>query len=158
MTPEEFKKHYLPLQRRLYALAIKSLGDRSEAEDAVQTFYLKLWEKHQQLNNVENHWNYSAKALLNICRDRWHDINRQTAEEIDEEIPDVQTGNYELTDFENFVKFYIEKLPHKQKLVIQMRMQGATTEDIADLTGFSPTNIRTILSRVRKDLKKHYNS
>lgn len=71
MTHEEFKKQYLPLHRRLYTLAIKSLGDSSEAQDAVQTLYLKLWERQRQLDDIENRWSFCAKILLNICNDRW---------------------------------------------------------------------------------------
>ena len=158
MTPEEFKKQYLPLHRRLYALALKSLGDSNEAQDAVQTLYLKLWERQRQLDDIENRWSFCAKILLNICADRWREINKQATEELNEELPDINTTDYAFTDFENFTKDYIDNLPQKQKLVIKMRMQGASTEEIEKLTGLSPTNIRTILSRVRKELRKIYNT
>ena len=158
MTPEEFKKEYLPLHRRLYALALKLLGESSEAEDAVQTLYTKLWEKRTQLNNVKAPWSYCARTLTNICSDRWREINRQATEDIDENIPDVWNVDYEVTDFANFAKQYIAQLPRKQRLVILMRTQGASTQEITKLTGLSNTNIRTILSRVRKELKKHYNT
>lgn len=158
MTTEEFKKQYLPLHRRLYALAIKSLGDNCEAQDAVQTLYLKLWERHRQLDDIENRWSFCAKILLNICADRWREINRQATDELDEELPDTDCTDYEITDFADFTQKYIDKLPHKQRLMLEMRMQGASTEEIAKFTGLTPTNIRTILSRVRKELRKYYNT
>lgn len=40
---------------------------------------------------------------------------------------------------------------------MRLKIQGCTYEEIEDLTGLSAVNIRTIISRVRKLIRKHYN-
>lgn len=156
MTTEEFKTQYLSLHKRLYALAFKQLGNSNDAEDAVQTLYLRLWERRQQLHLLKDRWSYCARALTNICHDHREERTKQAHEDINENIPDAGNKEYEVTDFLNFADHYIEQLPDRQQTVMQMRMQGATTEEIMNSTGISATNIRTILSRVRQELRKFY--
>lgn len=156
MTAEDFKIQYLSLHRRLYALALKALGNSDEAEDAVQTLYLRLWERRELLQEVKERWSYCAKALTNICNDKMCAAGKENYTALNEDIPGPAGNDFETADFERFIRFYIARLPDKQQTVMQMRMQGATTEEIMDATELSATNVRTILSRVRMELKKLY--
>lgn len=142
---------------RLYSHAIKLLGSSTDAEDAVQAVYLKLWERRDRLHEVNDKWAYCSAMLTNICNDYWRrNPARATEIEVEEDIPDADSESYEYTDFEEFTRLYIERLPDMQRRVMTMRMEGATTEEIRKITGLSATNIRTILSRVRIRLKKFY--
>ena len=47
----------MPLQKTLYREAFKMLCDCYEAEDAVQNLYLKLWERKEELKNLELNMN-----------------------------------------------------------------------------------------------------
>lgn len=55
MTAENFKRHFLPLKNKLYDTALKKLGNPAEAEDAVQTLFLKLWQQRDKLDEIKNH-------------------------------------------------------------------------------------------------------
>ncbi|MBQ8727371.1 MAG: RNA polymerase sigma factor [Oscillospiraceae bacterium] len=156
MDSKLFKEEYLPLHRGLYSQAMKMLGNREEAEDAVQSLYLKLWEQHNKLHSIKDKKAYCHTILSNICNDRWRNLSKQYPEELNEDIPDEQNNIYEATDFENTARLYISKLPEIQRRVMLMRLEGATTDEICHATGLSETNIRTILWRVRKQLKKLY--
>lgn len=156
MDSKLFKEEYLPLHRELYSKAIKMLGNREEAEDAVQHLYLKLWELRKELHNIKDKRAYCHAILTNICNDRWRKLSKQYSEELNEDIPDEQNDIYETADFENIARLYISRLPNIQQRVMLMRMEGATTEEICHTTGLSETNIRTILWRVRQQLKKLY--
>lgn len=156
MTTEDFKIQYLSLHRRLYALALKALGNSDEAEDAVQTLYLRLWERREMLQEVKERWSYCAKALTNICNDKIRAAGKESDTGLNEDIPCPEENDFETADFEKFIHFYIAQLPDKQQTVMLMRINGATTEEIMDATELSATNIRTILSRVRMELKKLY--
>lgn len=135
---------------------MKLLGNHEEAEDAVQALYLKLWEQREGLHNIKDKKAYCSTILANICNDRWRKISKQHPEEPSVDIPDEQNNIYEAADFENFAKLFISRLPDIQQRVMLMRMEGAGTEEIEKITGLSATNIRTILWRVRQQLKKFY--
>lgn len=156
MDSKLFKEEYLPLHRGLYSQAMKMLGNREEAEDAVQSLYLKLWKLRNELRNIKDKKAYCHTILSNICNDRWRELSKQHSEELNEDIPDEQNNIYESSDFENIARLYISRLPDIQRRVMLMRLEGATTEEISKTTGLSETNIRTILWRVRQQLKKLY--
>lgn len=156
MTAAQFKERFLSLHARLYDIALKYLGESNEAEDAVQTLYMHLWEKRSQLTTVKDEWAFSKRAMQNLCCDRWRALTRNTSTAIDDEIPDNSGCPYEAADFEEFVSNYIKRLPTVPQRVMKMRMQGATTEEITSATGLSASNVRTTLSRVRQELRKFY--
>ncbi len=156
MDSKLFKEEYLPLHRGLYSQAMKMLGNREEAEDAVQSLYLKLWEQRNKLHSIKDKKAYCHTILSNICNDRWRNLSKQYPEELNEDIPDEQNNIYEATDFENTARLYISRLPEIQRRVMLMRLEGASTDEICHATELSETNIRTILWRVRKQLKKLY--
>lgn len=156
MDSKLFKEEYLPLHRGLYSQAMKMLGNREEAEDAVQSLYLKLWEQRNKLHSIKDKKAYCHTILSNICNDRWRNLSKQYPEELNEDIPDEQNNMYEATDFENIARLHISKLPDIQRRVMLMRLEGATTDEICQTTGLSETNIRTILWRVRQQLKRLY--
>lgn len=156
MDSKLFKQEYLPLHRGLYSQALKMLGNREEAEDAVQSLYLKLWEQRKELYNIKDKKAYCHAILANICTDRWRKISKQCHEELNDEIPDEPNNIYEASDFEDIVRRHINRLPDIQQRVMLMRMEGADTDEICKTTGLSETNIRTILWRVRQQLKKLY--
>ena len=156
MTAQRFKERFLSLHAELYRVAYKLMGDKAEAEDAVQTLYMRLWERRVHLDEVGDDRAYCHKMIENICCDRWRCIARDTDEVLLEDVPDEGTVVYEIDDFEHFALRYINELPEVSRRVMKMRVAGATTDEIVNHTGVSATNVRTILSRVRLKLKKFY--
>ena len=156
MTAQCFKERFLSLHAELYRVAYKLMGDKAEAEDAVQTLYMRLWERRMHLNEVGDDRAYCHKMIENICCDRWRCIARDTDEVLLENLPDESAAAYEIDDFEHFALQYINDLPEVSRRVMKMRVAGATTDEIVNHTGVSATNVRTILSRVRQKLKEFY--
>ena len=62
-----FKERYLTLSDKLYRVAFYILESRSDAEDALQELYLKLWQGNAFLDKVQNPLAYSIRLLKNIC-------------------------------------------------------------------------------------------
>ncbi len=54
MDTETFKKVFLSYHRKLYRIAYRMLQDTSNAEDVLQETYIKLWNKRDELENVDN--------------------------------------------------------------------------------------------------------
>ena len=146
MTHSEFKKRFLPLHQILYCEAFRMLGDKFEAEDAVQNLYLKLWEKREQLTSLASPEGYCRAALRNICIDRWRVLrmqeekNLEIAEDIISEAPPEIESN----------------LSETQQRIMKMNMSGYSFKEIEEITGLSEANIRMIISRLRKRFRKSY--
>lgn len=158
MTAEQFKKRFINLYPKLFAVAMANIGNSDEAKDVMQSLYLKLWENRCKLSDVGNDIGYCRNALVNICRDRWRSkiLEPEWATE-EEDIPAECHTLFETEDIKEKIEQFIARLPDKQRRIMTMRMHGATTDEIIEATGLSVENVRTILSRTRQLVRDYYN-
>ena len=54
MTAEQFKKRFIHIYPRLFAVAVANIGNCEDAKDVMQSLYLKLWERRDELEGVDN--------------------------------------------------------------------------------------------------------
>jgi RNA polymerase sigma-70 factor (ECF subfamily) len=158
VTHDEFKKRFMPLQQILYREAYRMLCDRFEAEDAVQNLYMKLWEKKDELKHLVAPEAYCRTLLKNICIDRWRQMRARDGEEQiqPDEITAYTPPDTESKEAEECLQHFLAGLPQVQQKIIQMKMNGCTFEEIEEATGLQQTNIRVIISRVRKRFREFY--
>ena len=148
----------MPLQQMLYREAYRMLGDRFEAEDAVQNLYMRLWEQKERLDDLVSPKEYCLRALKNICIDRWRRM-RARDEEVDfvEEISEANAPpDTEREEAEEFVEHFLATLPERQQRVMTMKMQGNSIEEIAEVTKLTEGNVKVMLSRIRKRFRELY--
>lgn len=148
----------MPLQQMLYREAYRMLGDRFEAEDAVQNLYMRLWEQKERLDDLVSPKEYCLRALKNICIDRWRRM-RARDEEVDfvEEISEANAPpDTEREEAEEFVEHFLATLPERQQRVMTMQMQGNSIEEIAEVTKLTEGNVKVMLSRIRKRFRELY--
>lgn len=160
MTAEQFKKRFVCIYPKLFAVAVANIGNSEDAKDVMQSLYLKLWERRDELAGVDNDIGYCKTMLINICRDRWRSKILEpewAAEEVVTVVDDAMVQGIEADDIRIKIEQFIARLPQKQKQIMTMRMQGATTEEIIEATGLSVENVRTILSRTRQLIREYYN-
>lgn len=160
MTAEQFKKRFVQIYPKLFAVAMANIGNREDAKDVMQSLYLKLWEKRGELAGVDNDIGYCKTMLINICRDRWRSKILEPEWAAEEEAcvaDDLMAQGIEADDIRIKIEQFIARLPEKQRRIMTMRMQGATTEEIIEATGLSVENVRTILSRTRQLIREYYN-
>lgn len=157
MTAEQFKKRFIHIYPRLFAVAMANIGNNEDAKDVMQSLYLKLWERRDELGGVDNDIGYCRAMLMNICRDRWRSKSLEPEWVTEEEDITAEChAVFETEDIKEKIEQFITRLPDKQRRIMTMRMQGATTEEIIDATGLSVENVRTILSRARQLVKEYY--
>lgn len=154
----DFSNIWLPLTDRFYKVAFYLLESESDAEDAVQELYLKLWSARSSLENVNNPVAYGISMLKNICIDR---IRRRTArqtEPLEKAPPPAEASAHRHTEIKDTLRFLLkemEKLPQRQREVLKLRaMEGLEYEDISKRTGLSQVHVRVLVATARKTLKK----
>ena len=156
MTESAFNRDYLPLAPTLYRIAFYILEDQSEAEDAVQELYLKLWESGGALDHISNPKAYCIRVLRNLCLDR---IRRAVHLEVPRELPDEDFAPAPddiidaRTRLENVLEA-VKSLPERQRKVLVLRtVDGLSYEEIAAQTGINYLTCRVLLSQARSKLK-----
>ena len=154
MEATQFKAEVFCWKDLLYRLALRLLNNPSEAEDAVQHTMMNMWQKKDELRRIENVKAFVIKALKNDCLNRLK--KEKTIERHHGQFGKMQSLSTEVSN-ENMVEIIkdeINKLPEKQKLIIQLcDVEGFNTKEIAGIVDIDEGAVRTNLSRARQKVK-----
>ena len=126
MDTQCFKEHFLPINKKLYLVALRFTGNVNDAEDMVQEAYLKLWNKKDELDNVINCEAFAVSVLKNICLDFLRS-KHDTVSELDFKNEYSVAGEssvenlVESSDELKHVINIIEQFPQQQQTVIKLR-------------------------------------
>lgn len=159
MTLERFKTTVIPLREMLLRIAGSMLKNESEAEDAVQEAFLRLWNVRTQLSDHPNVQGFSVQTLKNICIDKLR--SEKTKVSLDNlHICENSVDPYvhtEQSDSVQTIRNIIDTLPELQRRIILMRdVEGYELEEIAQITATEATAVRVNLSRARKKVRDKY--
>lgn len=158
MLAKEFKTSVLPLSNKLLRFAIQFTKNEEEARDVIQDVFLKLWQKRQTLEKVENIEAFAMRMTRNRCLDLFRAKRSVPVEEEElirhrDEKQDLQL-EIELSETAVLIKSLINELPDLQKKVMYMRdIEQMEYEEIAKITELNINAIRVNLSRARKKVR-----
>ena len=163
MEKQEFKDIWLPLSDGFYRVAYSILGSESDARDALQDLYIKLWNLKDSQVRIQSPAAYGARILRNICIDRIRsrnvrkgdaDADRLAESGFDE--PAVYSADRIVMDREMLVRLSraMDGLPETQRTVVEMRyFSQMSYSEISGRTGISAINVRVLVSRAKKTLR-----
>lgn len=157
MDSAQFKQVWIPLTPKFLAAAERILGDRAEAQDAVQDLVLKLWDRREALDAVGSPLSYGSAVLRNICTDRLRACKREGLKvRLDDgaDLPGYPDETVAVPGIRE-LREAVGRLPGRQREVMEMRIfKGMEYKDIARATGQSELSLRVNLSLARKTLRK----
>ena len=161
MIARDFKINILPVSKKLLRFATLFLKDEDEAKDVVQDVFLKLWQKRDELEKVDNIEAFAMRMTRNRCLDvirasKTITINAETDRKMKEESVDVHK-QVEFTESANQIKKLINQLPDLQRTVMYLRdIEQLTYDEIAETTELQLNTIRVNLSRARKKVRDEF--
>ena len=161
MDSSAFKRLLLPHYRRMYATAITILRNSDDASDAVQEAFTRLWERRNELPNIDNPEAFCVTTVKRICIDR---LRRSTLpiNEVTEDtllIADDSDKQADTRESLQLVTLLMNKLPEQQRQVLQLRaFNECSLDEIESITGLTGVNVRTLLSRARRRMRELFNN
>jgi RNA polymerase sigma-70 factor (ECF subfamily) len=152
MDQDQFWLMIGPLNPNLYGFAVRILGDKALAEDALQDVLEKLWKMRKRLDRNNNIKSFAMTVMKNRCIDMIRKEGRYVDETAHKSSMTVES-DYESVDMIEQLKKGMQVLPTQQQLVIELKdFQGFSYEEIAEITQLSVNTLRVNLSRARKKL------
>lgn len=156
---ESFDQVYQKYAGKLYAFSLKYLKSKEEAEELVQSVFLKVWENQKNLKKDTSFKSYlftiAYNEICNLFRRRkyLHNfISRNMSEnsESSGETEDQIDFKFVLEEIAQI----IDKLPEKQKAIfLKSRQDGKSTKEIADELGLSPGTVDNYISEALKFIR-----
>ena len=157
---EAFDLIYEKYSGKLYAFGLKYLKSTAEAEELVQSVFLKLWENYKILKKELSFKSYLFTIAYNdICklfrkrnyRQKFIDDTLYENSQFSSEIEEGIDYHSVLEQVEQIVN----KLPEKQKTIfLKSRKDGKSTKEIAEEVGLSPGTVDNYISESLKFIRR----
>ncbi len=150
-TEEALAQMYQRNVDMVYKLCYIYLKDSVDAEDAVQSVFLKLLKSHIIFNDLEHEKAWLIVAAKNYCKDVFKSWWRQKRVDFDN-LPEISSQVEDKQTTEVLSKLLA--LPQKYRIVVHLYyFEAYSTREISELLGTNESTIRTQLQRGRERLK-----
>ncbi len=159
MSIQEFQEKILPLKNKLFGLAYSIMGNRTEAEDAVQEALIKLWKMRERLPQIENLEGWCMRVQRNMAIDLLR-RRPKPAEAVEErwDLADQAASPQQMVETQDElqqIEKLMEQLPEKQRIIIKLRdVQGYSYKEISQSLDMSMSQVKVYLHRARQHMRK----
>lgn len=161
MNSDSFHTVILPLKDKFFRLAYSIVRERAEAEDIVQDVLLKLWNRRDEWDYIENLDAYCFRMIKNLSLDRLSTLNMRQTGTIDPERENVHFIDNRSPDSEMegkeqhyVIERCIRSLTENQRLVFTLReIEGMSYREIAEALDISEDMVKISLHRARRKMK-----
>ena len=137
--------------------AERMLGARDEAEDLVQTAFLRVWQGAARWEPKAKFSTWLYRVLHNLCMDRFR-ARGEPSRPLDEELADESPGSEERMQGmqrDARVRAALAALPVRQRAALVLcYYEERSQAEAAALLGVSEGALESLLSRGRAALKK----
>jgi RNA polymerase sigma-70 factor (ECF subfamily) len=130
-------------------------GDYDKARDLSQEIFLKVWTHLDSFKGLSSYKTWVYRITVNTCLQLIKKDKKRTSVSIDS-VQHKLSDEPETELSESSLRLYkaIGQLNKIDRLVIMMVLEGQEYEDMAEVLGIQPTNLRVKIHRIKKRLKK----
>lgn len=155
-----FTMIYMEYHKRLYSFACHYLGDRYQAEDAIQWLFLRLWENRQGLNEQMSLKSYLFTSLknhiLNLLRDGKREALRQERflREKEETEDSAILQQLDEEELRKRLAAAISTLSPQKRKICELKLEGNLSNgEIAELLQISVNTVKYQYNQIIKELR-----
>lgn len=156
MTGKEFDAYFRKLYLPLGMYALKIVEDAQEAEDIVEDAFMKVWQRIENGDNIENFRAYMYRSVRNECisflRNKKEFVEFENIPEIDDETIDTSERDAKIWKA-------IEELPEKcREIFLLSKRDGLSNEEIAIEMGISVKTVKNQMTKAFSRLREALSS
>lgn len=148
-------ERYLP---RAFAVAMRLMRNRADAEDVVQDAFLAALRHIDDFKPERPFWPWLARIVVNRGLDAQAAFKVRAATALDPSMAGNDSTPYERAERSDFMEQFrtaLAKLPGRRRLVIELfELEEMSVADIASATGTSPATVRWHLHAGRHQLRR----
>ncbi|MFY0628804.1 MAG: RNA polymerase sigma factor [Flavobacteriaceae bacterium] len=130
-------------------------GDYDKASDLSQEVFIKVWQHLDSFKGLSSYKTWIYRITVNTCLQLIRKEKKNKTLPIDNNHHLlVEESKNDHTEASNQLYKAIGQLNELDRLVIMMVLEGQHYDDISDVLGIEPTNVRVKIHRIKKRLKK----
>ena len=148
---KSFEQIYRNHSRPVYGFCLRMLNHKEDAEDVVQTVFLKLYRSIHQFRQNAALGTYIMSIARNACYDKLNQRQRHHADELNEEEMHISnTPLYEHPDIESA----ISTLPVRMReCFVLFAVEGYPQEEIAKILDVKLGTVKAMTFQARKKIR-----
>ncbi len=160
-VPDDLEKAYQNHSGLVFRTAYRITGNAADAEDVLQTVFLRLVRRDAAAAVLENQESYLRRAAVNTALDIVR--SKQSARSVpleDAPVRSVTEPSDEASrEAKDCLRRALAQLNHREAEVFTLRFfEGHSNPEIARMLGISQVHVAVILHRSRRQLQKEVRS
>jgi RNA polymerase sigma-70 factor (ECF subfamily) len=150
--PLRFEEFFAAEHGRLFGALCLVTGDRHEAEEIMQDAFLRLWERWDQVAEVDDPPAYLFRTAMNVFRNRY----RRAALALRKTVSLAPTEDALATveDRDAVVRALRSLTPDQRAAVVLTGYVGLTSEEAGQLLDMRAGTVRTLATRARAAIRE----
>jgi RNA polymerase sigma-70 factor (ECF subfamily) len=156
--PEDFERIFNEHYALVYRVAYRVTGNNEDAEDVLQTLFLRLLRRDVLPDIERNPKAYIHRAAVNIALDVVRQRGRSVASgDVEEQLMEGSTRTERMPAFrfQDWLREALAELnPRAAEIFILKHIEGHGNAEIAQMLGTSRGTVAVLLFRARARLKK----
>jgi RNA polymerase sigma-70 factor (ECF subfamily) len=151
--PDELERCFRAHHRLVFRTAYRITGNAADAEDVLQTVFLRLLRRSPQDDALEQEENYLRRAAINAALDVVRSRQAKPTVELGEiEADQAQPAPAELR--QALARALAQLEPRRAEIFALRFLEGLTNPQIARLLGISHVLVAVLVYRTRQQLRK----
>lgn len=145
-----YRQHHAMVFRTAYRIT----GNAADAEDVLQTVFLRMVRRDETADAVEHPENYLRRAAVHAALDLVHARRSSTEMDLDR-LPARGGSRPDEGDLRELLRQALSELPERSAEIFTLRFfEGLTNPEIAKALGISSITVAVTLHRTRRELQK----
>lgn len=153
---EQIFREYYP---KLCNYARRYIADKSTAEEVVQDFFCKLWERRGEIQINTSFSNYLYKSVVNYCYNHFRKVETERKIiDYGDELPEAGAGHSLQShgELDHQLGRALLEMPEKRREIFELsRFEGLKYHEIAEKLNLSVKTVETQMTRSLEFLR-HY--
>ena len=161
LPPVQLEQIFQDHRTRVFRAAYRILGNVNDAEDVLQTVFLRLARRDdpEGVQNLDSYlYRAAINAALDLLRSRKHSASTPLDETAPQDSPFASALNHS-QDLRVWLRQALAKLSARHAEMFVLRyMEGYDNREIAQMLGTSQAVVAVTLHRTRGQLRKEFQS
>ena len=154
IIPKALDEMYRDHHAMVFRTAYRVTGNTSDAEDVLQTVFLRMVRRDDAADAIEYPENYLRRAAVHAALDVVR--ARRLGAEVDlDRLPAAGDSQPDKGDLRDLLRHAMSELPARAAEIFTLRFfEGLTNPEIAEALGISSITVAVTLHRTRRELQK----